>query len=680
MPGLKLGNTSRMLALSVMFVALAGGDGVLSAADAAVRIADSPPAGKGNAYYAGNRAPLLPSPLIKLPVGAVRPAGWLRTQLELQAEGFIGHLPELSAYCDFENSAWTQPGGKGERGWEEAPYWLRGYISMGYILEDQRIIDESRRWVEAVLAHQWDNGYFGPEANYKNHDYWPNMIMLYVLRTFHEATGDPRVLAFMTRYFEYHRTVPLEKLYPRDAQGRTWWQGIRGADKLDSIHWLYNHAGTPWLLDVARVNHERTQDWTGGIPSWHGVNITQCYRGPAQYYQQTRDRRYLQSTLNRYATVMEIYGQVPGGMFGADEVAREGYIGPRQAAETCSMVEFMYSHQMMARITGDPLWADQCEEIAFNSLPCSMSPDLKGLQYLTAPNSVQLDRTEKHPMIERRGQRFSYNPHTYRCCQHNVSHGWPYFAENLWMATGDNGLAAVLYAAGTVTARVGDGTEVMITTTTDYPFSETVDFRLDSQAAVAFPLVLRIPAWCETATVQVNGQQLDVQAGPRAWVVIERTWAAGDTVRLELPMAVSLKVWEANRKSVSVNRGPLTYSLRIGERWEQYNDDPKWPGFEVFPTTPWNYGLIFDAADPAGSFEVVKSSGPPAAQPFTVEDAPILLRAKGRRIADWVLEDNGLIGPVPESPVASDAPTEDIVLIPMGCARLRVSAFPWIGP
>jgi len=673
-------NTGRTFGWLGMFVALAATSVPLSGAESAVRIADTPPATEGNDFYAGNKAPLMSSPLIKLPLGAVRPTGWLRTQLELEAEGFIGHLPELSTFCDFETSAWTRPGGKGERGWEEVPYWLKGYISLGYILEDKRIIDEARRWVDAILANQWDNGYFGSVENYENYDYWPNMIMLYVLRSFHEATDDPRVLPFMTRYFQYQQTVPLEKLYPSDTRGRTWWQGIRAADNLDSIHWLYNRTEEPWLLDAARVNHERTQDWTGGFPSWHGVNITECYRGPAQYYQQTHDIRYLESTKNRYATVMEIYGQAPGGMFAADENAREGYIGPRQAAETCSMVEFMHSHQLMTRITGDPLWADRCEEIAFNSLPCAMTPDLKGLHYLTAPNQVQLDGADKSPMIQNKGDMFSYNPHKYRCCQHNVSHGWPYFAENLWMATGDNGLAAVFYPAGTVTARVGDGTEVTIMSRTDYPFSERVDFRLETPTDVAFPLSLRIPAWCQGATVQVNGQRLDVSPQPRAWVVIERTWKQGDTIQLELPMKLNVKVWEANRKSVSVNRGPLTYSLKIGQRWEQSNKDEKWPAYEVFPTTPWNYGLVCDAADPAESFEIVTSAGPLAAQPFTEDGTPIQIRAKGRRIAGWLLEDNGLIGPVPQSPVVSDAIVEEITLIPMGCARLRVSAFPWIEP
>ena len=121
-----------------------------------------------------------------------------------------------------------------------------------------------------------------------------------------------------------------------------------------------------------------------------------------------------------------------------------GQVFGREANTVRGFVEMMHSDEMLVRITGNPKWADRAEEIAFNSLPCAMTPDLKGLHYLTAPNQIQLDRADKSPMVQNRGDMFSYNPHQYRCCQHNVAFGWPYFVESLWMATGDDGLAAVL--------------------------------------------------------------------------------------------------------------------------------------------------------------------------------------------------------------------------------------------
>lgn len=636
-----------------------------------MQIVDRLPVDKSNSFYLHNRPPLLPNPLIKLPLTSIQPKGWLRNQLLLMAEGLAGRLEEISPWCKFEGSAWASPQGEGENGWEELPYWLRGFTILAYTLGDESLIAKARKWIDAVLSSQEEDGYFGPRANKRNHDLWPNMIMLFVLRSHYEATGDKRVIPFVTKYFRWLMTLPFEDFLPGS------WQKWRGGDQLDSIYWLYNQLGEEWLLDLARINHERTADWTGGIPTWHGVNICQGFREPAQYYQQARDIRYLKATERNYNTVMGIYGQVPGGMFGADENCRPGYTDPRQAAETCSMVEFIFSHEILLSITGDPLYADRCEDIAFNSLPSAFTPDLKGLHYLTAPNMVQLDKEDKSPGLQNGGTMLSYDPFGYRCCQHNHSMGWPRFAEYLWMATQDNGLCAVLYAPCEVKARVGDGTTVRIKEQTDYPFNEAIDFVIDTPKAVHFPLYLRVPSWCESPQVYINDEELGAKGKPRSYIRLERDWKAGDRIRLVLPMEIRVRVWEKNKGAISVDRGPLTYSLKIGEKWVRYGGTDEWPAYEVYPTTPWNYGLIVDLTDPAKSFQVIKKEGRLAFQPFSLEGAPIELKAKGKRIPQWQMEE-GLVGLLPQSPIESGEPEEEITLIPMGCARLRISAFPRI--
>ncbi|MCP5116848.1 MAG: hypothetical protein GY953_38980, partial [bacterium] len=302
-----------------------------------VTVVSAPATDVRNEFYTGNREPLLPSRFIKLPVGSIQPKGWVRGQLELQASGFIGHLMEISRWCRLEGNAWTHARGEGEFGWEEVPYWLKGFLDLGYILDDQRIIGQAEQWTDAVLASQRPNGYFGSDANLKGTSYrslvlgseeapdlWPNMVMLYPLRSLYEATGDRRILEFMTRYFRWQSTIPMDKMLPMT------WAKWRAGDNLDSIYWLYNRTGEKWLLDLARVNHERTADWTGGIPTWHVVNIAQCFREPAQYYQQAHDIRYYQATERNYDTVRGIYGQVPGGLYAGDENARPGFTGPRQ--------------------------------------------------------------------------------------------------------------------------------------------------------------------------------------------------------------------------------------------------------------------------------------------------------------------------------------------------------------
>ncbi|NIP24802.1 MAG: transcriptional initiation protein Tat [Phycisphaerae bacterium] len=643
-----------------------------------IEVVRQPNTKETNSFYIGNRQPLTPSPFVKLPIGAIKPQGWVKKQLELEAEGYTGHLLEISRFLKKEDNAWLSPEGEGHSPWEEVPYWLKGYSNLGYVLADKRIIDEAQKWIEATIASQREDGYFGPRSNLKRiggnkPDVWPNMIMLNVLQSYYEYSGDERVIQLMTKYFRWQLTIPDEDFL------EPFWQNQRASDNLASVYWLYNRTGDKFLLELGRKIHDNTADWTGGVASWHVVNIAQCFRGPAVFYQQSKDPKHLNATEKDYQTVMGIYGQVPGGMFGADENARPGYIGPRQAAETCAMVEMMLSDEMLLTFTGDPKWADRCEEVTFNSLPASMTPDMKALHYLTAPNMILCDRHNKSPGLQNGGPMLLFNPHIHRCCQHNAGHGWPYYAQHLWLATPDNGLAAVLYASSQVTAKVGKGTEVTISESTHYPFDEEIELTVKTEKPVRFPLYLRVPGWTRNPLVEVNGKKTKIKAHPRSYIMIERKWKNGDKVKLNFKMSISIKKWEKNKDSVSVNRGPLTYSLKIGEKYVRQGGTDKWPAWEIHPTTPWNYGLIVNQKTPALSFDIVQKDWPDDDRPFEADAAPIQLHAKAKKIPEWIKDHLGLVGKIQQSPVKSDEPVETVTLIPMGCARLRISAFPTIG-
>jgi hypothetical protein len=675
---MKLNRNPRRLG-SVAFLAALGVQSqvfCMADADVTARVVAVPPASWGNALYPANRQPLTPSPLIKLPIGSITPRGWLRAQLELEAGGMTGHLEEISQWCKFDESAWASPSGQGKFGWEELPYWLKGYGDLGYVLNDPRIIRGARKWIDATLSSQETDGYFGPRANKTgldgHPDLWPHMVMLNVLQSFYEFTGDDRVLPFMTRYLKWLNAQPP------DTFGRGYWPKLRFGDTLESAHWLYNRTGEAWLLDLGKKIHDHMARWDTGVINWHNVNISQGFREPAVYYEQAG--KFLEAAERNYQAVMGVYGQFPGGGFAGDENCRPGYVDPRQGFETCGIVEFMHSFEMLAKISGNPLWADRCEELAFNSLPAALTPSLKGLHYLTCPNQVQLDKENKSPGVQNGGTMFSYSPYeVYRCCQHNVSHGWPYYAEELWLATSDRGLCASLYAASQVTAKVGDAATVTISENTDYPFSDTVEFKLAATQPVRFPLCLRIPRWCAAASVAVNGEAVPLDSKALAYAVLDRTWKNGDRLSLRLPMKISVRKWAQNHNSVSVDYGPLTFSLKIGERYAPYGGTPAWPEFEVFPASPWNYGLLLEAQDPAKSFDVVTQPGPVPAQPFTPETAPIQLRARAKKIPAWKQDSLGLVGKLQPSPVKSGEPPETVTLIPMGAARLRISAFPVIG-
>ena len=146
-----------------------------------------------NDYYVSNRAPLQPQQFIKLPVGSIQPEGWLKQQLILQKNGLNGHLGEISAWLQKKDNAWLQTGG--QWGWEEVPYWLRGYGNLAYIMNDSTMLKETRFWIEHILNSQRNDGNFGPvHLNNGKQDFWPNMIVLWILQSYYEYTNDQKIL------------------------------------------------------------------------------------------------------------------------------------------------------------------------------------------------------------------------------------------------------------------------------------------------------------------------------------------------------------------------------------------------------------------------------------------------------------------------------------------------------
>ncbi|MGX1226725.1 RICIN domain-containing protein [Streptomyces ambofaciens] len=611
-----------------------------------------------------------PDALTRLPPGSIAAHGWLAGQLRLQLTGLCGRYEEVSHFLDFATSGWVHPE---NGGWEELPYWLRGYVPLAIATQDDDALANARRWIDAVLATQQPDGFFGPRALRTalngGPDFWPFLPLLMALRTWEEYSGDRRIVPFMTRFLRY-----------MNAQGRgafdSSWVSLRWGDGLDVATWLHRRTGDTFLLDLADKMHTYGADWTGALPNQHNVNIAQGFREPAQYAQLTGDPELTRATYRTYEQVLNGYGQFPGGGFAGDENIRPGFTDPRQGFETCGIVEFMASHQLLTRTTGDPVWADRCEDLAFNLLPASLDPEGKGVHYITSANCVDLGQDRKTQGQFQNGFAMqSYQPGVdqYRCCPHNYGMGWPYFNEELWLGTPDGGLAAALYAPCEVNAEVGKagkGVRVTVREDTDYPFDETVRLTVSTARRVSFPLLLRIPGWCPDPQLEVNGRAVAAPRGP-AFARVERAWRDGDTVTLRLPQRTVLRTWSAQHGAVGVDRGPLSYALRIGARYERYAGGDTFPEYEVHATTPWNYGLV---PDTPLSFHPL--DGPVADNPFTHGTAPVRITAQARPIDGWIADTERVVAPLQPSPARSDAPVETVTLIPMGAARLRVCVFP----
>lgn len=614
---------------------------------------------------------LAPAAFTRLAPGSITARGWLAGQLGLQLDGLCGRYDQRSHFLDFDASGWVHPE---KPGWEELPYWLRGFVPLAIATGNADALARARRWIDAVLATQQSDGFVGPRALRTSldggPDFWPFLPLLMALRTWQEYAGDQRIIPFLTRFLTF-----------MNAQGKGAfdhsWIATRWGDGLDVALWLHDRTGDAFLLDLADKMHTWGADWTGPLPSPHNVNIAQGFREPAQYARRSGSSSDTGATYRTYDQVLGTYGQFPGGGFAGDENLRPGFGDPRQGFETCGIVEFMASHELLTRVTGDPVWADRCEELAFNMLPAALDPQGKAVHYITSANSIDLDNAAKTQGQFQNGfamQSFQPGVDQYRCCPHNYGMGWPNYTEELWLATPDQGLAAALYAPCQVTATVAGGTRVTVTEETDYPFGETVRLTLSTPRAVRFTLRLRVPGWCADPVLTVNGEAVAARPGP-TFVTVDRTWANGDVVTLKLPQRTTVRTWTGGKNAVSVAHGPLTYALKIGAQYVRYAGDDTFPEYAVHATTPWNYGLV-----PGAVPEFVRAGGAVPANPFTLEGTPVRLTAQARRIPEWVADDEHVVAPLQPSPARSASPVETVTLVPMGAARLRISSFPTAAP
>lgn len=613
-----------------------------------------------------------------LPLGSVRPTDWLAEQLLKQSDGLTGHAEEL--YDDIGKSDWLTGANVGkEYAWERGPYYAKGLVSLAFVLDDATLKGKARRWVDAILGSQRADGDFGPKAR----NWWANMIALWLLRDWCEATGDVRVVPFLERYFAFQREAM--KVHPFAADSK--WAAARAGDELDVVLWLYRRTRKSEWLAFARTVSAQSADWTtyyyrGGDPAGrnangcrsHIVNFMQGLKTPALQFLLDGDARKRGAYAAAFAPdgwAMRLYGRPDRMVNGSEPLSDRSASG---GTELCAIAERILSCQTVLAATGDLTAADDLEIVAYNSLPATLAKDGRGMRYYCLLNQPTCE--DKPLLFANNGAGSGPNrngaicpgPHAgFGCCRSNFHFAWPKFVQSMWMRRG-GGLAAVAYGPCRVTADVG-GRTVTLAMSTGYPFDGKVEIRV-LEGGGRFPIFARVP----------QGSGLPDAGQFRTFA---RDWKPGETIELDFPLATRLSFWE--NEAVAVMRGPLLFALRMPaeekavprypvpfeNRWIE--GETEFPRKEIRPTAPWNYALLLNR-DRTLAGATVEDAGD--------EGVSIRARAVKTDFGGWgYMRDvtTGRAVDPPPSPVPDEGGrAETVALVPMGLTEIRIALFPWL--
>ena len=598
-----------------------------------------------------------------LNLGTVEPEGWLRDQFEVQKNGLTGHMEEI--WPDLgPDSGWL--GGTGES-WERGPYYLDGLVPLAWSLRDESLEQKAMKWIEWMLGSQDDSGFFGPGSN---RDWWPRIVALKALMQYHQATGDPRVLPFMDRYFRYQlKALP-------DAPFAMW-GAPRAQEELVVLHYVYRQTEASYLMELAAIITDQCYKWeeffrdfpyhktthaylnrplfklvkridligqwldkrlhfsakkppkskarverenAGGsmrlFHETHSVNLAMALKMPALKGLFTHSPELIDDAKTGLSSLLRYHGQA-NSVFSGDEHLNGK--SPTAGAELCLVVEYLYSLSQLFAITGDASYGDFIEETAYNALPATFTGDMCAHQYVQQVNQVEVSRKRRDWYDAYQESNLFGLAANYGCCAANMHQGWPKLVYSLFFASGDTVTAGV-YAPCRAAVTV-NGTPVLIEEETEYPFRDSIVFTIGSignaEESLYFHFRLRLPGWAREYRLFLNGAEISTRTADH-FIETEHLFKAGD--RLTLTLSMELRLRRENPEGVTLHRGPLLFALPVEGERRVVRGRPPFADYEMLPVSPWAYAPAPEMLDRA---EIRHS--PVTKIPFSDRDYPLTI-------------------------------------------------------
>lgn len=590
----------------------------------------------------------------------LKPKGWLKRQLEIQANGLSGNLDKV--WRDVKDSKWI--GGEAE-GWERVPYWLDGFIPLAYLLENEDMIARARKYVEAIMQAQRPDGWICPcsEEEIPSYDTWAVQLITKVLTVYYECSGDERVpqviYKTLRNYYDLLSSGTI-KLFD--------WGKHRWYECFIAIRFLKERYQEEWIDDLGRILKEQGFDYGEAVETWkrplnkwtqytHIVNLAMMLKAEAVSCDILKES--YTDRAEYFYEILDKYNGTPVGLFTGDECLSG--LSPIQGTELCAVAEQMYSYELLYAYTGDKKWAERLEVLAFNALPATISDDMWAHQYVQMSSQIACQKFPGRSLFrtnDSEAHLFGLEPN-FGCCTANFNQAWPKFALSAFMHNENTIVSAVPVPAELKTD------DVCITLETEYPFKNELVYRIDAGKAVQ--LVVRIPSFAEN--VKIDGETVNAAE--------EQVFDVYGKKEIRITFETTAHYVERPYQLKSVKCGSLIFSLpikyeKVKHEYEKDGVERKYPycDYEYVGKSDWNYGYCGEI------FSVERK--PVDKVPFSSENPPVILKTSVRKIP-WGLEDGfeTVCAKVPESlePIGE---AEIAELYPYGCAKLRMTELPMV--
>ena len=440
----------------------------------------------------------------ELPVGTVKPAGWIKGWLDRQLQGLTGH-PENLGYpydtCMFAGKIPPPTVRHGENWWpytSQSAYFPRRLLSALSLSSStppppKRIPNAA---INYILTHSTPGSIGESVWN------WPNAVAGRALIAQYSATANPAPAQLLMNCL----------LNSHIGGGR---DGFLAEEAL----YLYGLTADPRLLALAKnacdrffLTDPRSFSLTSKIQSdkplrEHGVTAAEQLKLLPLLYSYTGDPQLLELATHAYQKIVTDSLMPDGGIVSSESMSTTAF---NSLHETCDITDWSWSFGYMLMATGEGKWADLIERATFNALPGAVTKDFQQLQYFSSANQILASSTAcPRVAITRMSYRAA---HETECCSGNVNRAMPNYVTRMWMRS-DDGLAAVLYGPCELHTRINNH-PLTITQQTGYPFRDTLPFTINLPQPHTFSLHLRIPDWCLAPSLTLYGKTLSIAAPP----------------------------------------------------------------------------------------------------------------------------------------------------------------------